>query len=265
MKKKFLIAFAFVALLFSSCAAPNVSYFNDMGHGQTENAIPQMDILLRPDDKISIVVKSKDPALSELFNLPIVTRRIGFAQSSTASSTQQMSVYTVDSNGEIDFPVLGKMKVQGMRRDKLAEKIKNELITNNLVKDPVVIVEFGNQSFSILGEVNRPGRYSFDRDHFTILDAISMAGDLTILGKRENIFVMRSNGDTRITYRLNLQNGNELLQSPAYYLQQNDVIYVEPNKMRSRQTKVNGNNVLSAPFWISVASLLTSIAVFIKK
>ena len=92
-----------------------------------------------------------------------------------------------------------------------------------------------------------------------------MAGDLTILGKRENIFVMRSNGDTRITYRLNLQNGNELLQSPAYYLQQNDVIYVEPNKMRSRQTKVNGNNVLSAPFWISVASLLTSIAVFIKK
>ena len=78
MKKKIFIAFAFVALLFSSCAAPNVSYFNDMGHGQTENAIPQMDILLRPDDKISIVVKSKDPALSELFNLSIATRRVGY-------------------------------------------------------------------------------------------------------------------------------------------------------------------------------------------
>jgi polysaccharide export outer membrane protein len=265
MKKKIFIAFAFVALLFSSCAAPNVSYFNDMGHGQTENAIPQMDILLRPDDKISIVVKSKDPALSELFNLSIATRRVGYTHASTSNSGSQMSVYTVDGNGEIDFPVLGNIKVQGMRRDKLAEKIKNELITNNLVKDPVVTVEYANLGFNVLGEVNRPGRYLFDRDHLTILDAISMAGDLTIQGKRQNIFVMRSNGDTRTTYRVNLQNGNELLQSPAYYLQQNDVVYVEPNNLRSRQTKVNGNNVLSAPFWISVASLLMSIALFIKK
>jgi len=133
------------------------------------------------------------------------------------------------------------------------------------VKDPVVIVEYANLGFNVMGEVNKPGRYSFDRDHLTILDAISMAGDLTIQGRRYNVFVMREEGDERVTYRLNLQNAQELLQSPAYYLQQNDVVYVEPNEFRSRQTTVNGNNVLSASFWISVASLLTSIAVLIVK
>jgi polysaccharide export outer membrane protein len=133
------------------------------------------------------------------------------------------------------------------------------------VKDPVVTIEYANLGFNVLGEVNRPGRYIFDRDHLTILDAISMAGDLTIQGRRYNVFVMRKTGDMRTTYRVNLQSGKELLQSPAFYLQQNDVVYVEPNNYRARQTTVNGNNILSAPFWISVASLLTSIAVLIVK
>ena len=133
------------------------------------------------------------------------------------------------------------------------------------MKDPVVTIEYANLGFNVLGEVNRPGRYIFDRDHLTILDAISMAGDLPIQGRRYNVFVMRKTGDMRTTYRVNLQSCKELLQSPAFYLQQNDVVYVEPNNYRARQTTVNGNNILSAPFWISVASLLTSIAVLIVK
>ena len=265
MKKPTFIVFAFLAMLFSSCAAPNVSYFNDMSHGQIEDAVKELDILLLPDDKISIVVKSKDALLSDLFNLPIVSHRVGYTQASSMNSSQQMSVYTVDRNGEIDFPVLGKIHVAGLRRDKVADKIKEDLIAKNLVKDPVVTIEYANLGFNVLGEVNRPGRYIFDRDHLTILDAISMAGDLTIQGRRYNVFVMRKTGDMRTTYRVNLQSGKELLQSPAFYLQQNDVVYVEPNDYRSRQTTVNGNNILSAPFWISVASLLTSIAVLIVK
>ena len=265
MKRNTFIVFAFLAMLFSSCAAPNVSYFNDMQNGQTMDVQQMMDIRLRPDDKISIVVNSKDPLLADLFNLPIISHRVGYTQASSLNSSQQMSVYTVDRNGEIDFPVLGKIKVTGFRRDEVAEIIKAELVRRNLVKDPVLTVEYANLGFNVMGEVNRPGRYNFDRDHLTILDAISMAGDLTIQGRRYNVFVMRENGSQRTTYRLNLQSGKELLQSPVFYLQQNDVVYVEPNNYRARQTTVNGNNILSAPFWISVASLLTSIAVLIVK
>ena len=265
MKKKVFLAFIFGALLLSSCGAPNVAYFDDLRNGQTMDVQQMLDIRLRPDDKISIVVNSKDPLLADLFNLPIISHRVGYTQASSLNSSQQMSVYTVDRNGEIDFPVLGKTRVSGFRRDEVAEMIKRELVKRNLVKDPVLTVEYANLGFNVMGEVNKPGRYNFDRDHLTILDAISMAGDLTIQGRRYNVFVMRDEGSQRTTYRLNLQSGRELLQSPAFYLQQNDVVYVEPNAYRSRQTTVNGNNVLSASFWISVASLLTSVAVLIVK
>lgn len=265
MKKNILMVWALTLLLLCSCAAPNVSYFNDLENGQTEKLLKTMDIRLRPDDKLSIVVKSKDPLLADLFNLPIYSHRVGYSQAALTNTSQQMSVYTVDKNGEIDFPVLGKLKVADKRRDEIAELIKSELINRNLIKDPVLTVEYANLSFNVMGEVNKPGRYIFDRDHLTILDAISMAGDLTIQGRRDNIVVMRETGDSRTIYRVNLQNGKELMQSPAFYLQQNDVVYVEPNAYRSRQTTVNGNNVLSASFWISVASLLTSVAVLIAK
>lgn len=265
MRKKIYLAFALVALLFSSCATPNVSYFSDLGDNQSIDMMQDLDIRLRPEDKISIVVKSMDPKLSDLFNLPIIAHRVGYSQESTLNQSQQVSVYTIDSKGEIDFPVLGKIKVAGSKREHVAQVIKDQLVDKNLIKDPVVTVEYANLCFNVLGEVNKPGRYTFDRDHLTILDALSKAGDLTIQGRRENVFVMREEGNQRKTYRVNLLNGRELLSSPAYYLQQNDVVYVEPNDYRARQTTVNGNNVLSAPFWISVASLLTSVAVLIVK
>ena len=265
MKKNVSMLWVFAMLLLCSCATPNVSYFNDLENGQTEKLLKTMDIRLRPDDKISIVVKSKDPLLADLFNLPIYSHRVGYSQAALTNTSQQMSVYTVDKDGEIDFPVLGKIKVLDKRRDEVSELIKSELTNRNLIKDPVLTVEYANLGFNVMGEVSKPGRYIFDRDHLTILDAISMAGDLTIQGRRDNIVVMRETGDSRTIYRVNLQKGKELLQSPAFYVQQNDVIYVEPNAYRSRQTTVNGNNVLSTSFWISVASLLTSVAILVVK
>ena len=116
-----------------------------------------------------------------------------------------------------------------------------------------------------MGEVARPGRYKIDRDQFTILDALSLAGDLTITGRRENIAVIRHTANGDESYRIDLTNSQTLYQSPAYYMQQGDVVYVAPNDKRKRDSQVNGNNVLSAPFWISCASLLTSIAVLIVK
>ena len=171
-----------------------------------------------------------------------------------------MAGYTVDSEGYIDFPQLGLIKVAGLKREEVAYTVKEKLVESNLLKDPVVTVEYANLGFNIMGEVNKPGRYSFDRDRLTLLDALAMAGDLSIQGKRQNILLMREQKDGKhITYRLDLQNAQQLMQSPAFYIQQNDVIYVEPNAYRARQTTVNGNNVLSASFWISVASLATSI------
>lgn len=242
-------------LLLSSCGAPNVAYFNDLSAGSVVPTAEQLAIRLMPQDKITIIVNNRSQELSSMFNLPIYAPRIG-----GLSYTQYIAGYTVDSEGYIDFPQLGRIKVAGLKREEVAYTIKDLLVESNLLKDPVVTVEYANLGFNIMGEVNKPGRYAFDRDRLTILDALSLAGDLSIQGKRQNIVLMREQKDgSHLTYRLDLQNAQQLMQSPAFYIQQNDVIYVEPNAYRARQTTVNGNNVLSASFWISVASLATSI------
>ena len=252
----------------SSCgSSKQVVYFQDMKPGETEIVLPEVKaITIRPEDKIFIIVNSRDPQLTDLFNLPVMSRQLGQSLRSGGSisgNSQGVSAYTVDADGEIDFPVLGKIHVAGMKREEIAQHIKNELIKNNLVKDPVVTVEFANLCISVLGEVNSPGRFSIDRDQLTILDALSMAGDLTIYGNRSKVMVLRQEGDTQRVYGVNLTSGEHVYTSPAYYLQQNDVVYVEPNKVKARQSTVNGNNVRSTSFWISLASLLTSIGILI--
>ena len=242
-------------------------YFQDLGPDQAEIKLPvSQAITIKPEDKISIIVNSRDPQLTDMFNLPYVTRQLGQSMRNvtySAGTSQGISAYTVDADGEIDFPILGKIYVAGMKREEIAEYIKNELIKDNLVKDPVVTVEFTNLCISVLGEVNNPGRFSIDRDRLTILDALSMAGDLTIYGNRSKVMVLRQEGATQRVYGLNLTSGENIYTSPAYYLQQNDVVYVEPNSVKARQSTVNGNNVRSTSFWISLASLLTSVAILI--
>ena len=250
--------------LWSACSSPRqVVYFQDLRPGETEIAMSAVsEIRLRPEDKVSIIVNSRDPQLTNLFNLPYVSKQLG-AVSGSSGSNQGVSGYTVDDQGEIDFPVLGKLYIAGMKRQEVAEFIKNKLSAANLVKDPIVTVEFQNLCISVLGEVNNPGRINIDRDKITILDALSMAGDLTIYGKREKVLVLRQEGDIQRVYGINLTSGQHVYTSPVYYLRQNDVVYVEPNAMKSRQSTVNGNNVRSTSFWISLASLLTSIGILI--
>lgn len=258
-------------LLLSSChASKEVVYFQDFTPGVSEVQMTSSPaIKVGPEDKISIIVSCRDPQIAMLFNLPTVSMQFnqvsttsGGSGSSTGSS-QGVSGYTVDSNGEIDFPVLGKLKVAGMDREEIATFIKGELLRQNLVKDPVVTVEYMNLCVSILGEVNQPGRFSIDRDHVTLLDALSMAGDLTIYGNRKKVMVMRQEDGKQRVYGVDLTSGEYVYTSPAYYLRQNDVIYVEPNSMKARQSTVNGNNVRSTSFWLSLASFLTSIAVLV--
>ena len=263
--KNFFISIAVFIVAMSSCSTPNVSYFQDMKSNQNEVVKNALDVRIRPDDKLTIVVKSQDQRLSELFNLTIYSPRVG----STTSSSQYMSGYTVNSQGNINFPVLGELHVAGLMREEVEQLIKRELINRKQINDPHVTVDYANLSVNVMGEVNKPGRYSFDRDHITVLDALSMAGDLTIFGQRDSVKVVRANNLTdHTTYVVNLQNANELYASPAFYLQQNDVVYVAPNEYRARQSTVNGNNVRSTSFWISIASLaasLTSVIYMIVK
>lgn len=163
-------------------------------------------------------------------------------------------------DGFIDFPALGKIKVSGKTRDQIASYIKNELIAQKQASEIVVTVEFMNLGYRVLGEVTNPGRFAIERDGVTIFDAIASAGDLTITGKRGNVKVLRIENGVQKTYTIDLCSAESILGSPAYYIQQEDVVYVEPNNMRKRQTSINGNNLLSASFWISLASLAASTA-----
>jgi len=262
----FLITAVIALLMLAGCSSSRkIVYFQDVGSGVRREGIAEVPVTVQPEDKISIVVNSKNPELAEMFNLPVMTHRIGQPMNSSYNYNQQMSSYTVDSNGNIDFPVLGEMHVAGLRREKIASYIKNELVRKNLVKDAVVIVEFMNMGVQVMGEVNRPGRFNIDRDHLTLLDALGMAGDLTIYGKRENVLVIRKENGGETYYRVNLCDSKSLHASPAYYLRQNDMVYVEPNDVRARQSTLNGNNVRTASFWMSLASLLTTLGVLIFK
>ena len=270
-KRKFLKTtplFLFTLLLMlSSCdMSKRITYFQDIQGQPTSyaNEQPTPEIRLRPEDKISIIVNTKVPELTALFNLPYTARILG-AQSEQFSNTQGTSGYIVKADGTIDFPVLGAVQAAGKTRDELSGYIKSELINRNLVNDPVVTVEFVNLKFSVMGEVRTPGSYPITRDHITLLDALSMAGDLTIDGKRDNVLVLRPNASGKLTaYTVDMLSFNDVQHSPAYYIHQNDYIYVEPNKKRANQSTVNANTVQSASFWISVISLLASLATTIS-
>ena len=250
-----------------SCSTPKeISYFQDLHPGVTELTITDpVEIKVRPKDKLSILVNAQDPKLTNMFNLPIVSQQIGQESTGSSGTIRGVSGYTVDSFGDINFPVLGKIRVEGMTREQIADYLTKQLKEQELIKDPVVTVEFMNLGVSVLGEVNKPGRISINRDNMTILDALSEAGDLTIFGKREKVLVLRQEDGKQRVYGVNLCSADHIYTSPVYYLQQNDVVYVIPNNTKSRQSTVNGNTVRSTSFWISLASLITSIAVLIAK
>ena len=254
-----ILSLTLMVLAAVSCSTPKeISYFQDLQPGVTELAITDpVEIKASPKDKLSILVNSQDQKLNELFNLQNT--------SGNTSGNRIELGYTIDTQGFINFPILGKVKVGGMTREQIAEYLTGQLKEQELIKDPVVTVEFINLGVSVLGEVNNPGRIKIDRDNMTILDALSEAGDLTIYGKREKVLVLRQENGRQRVYDINLCSAEHIYSSPVYYLQQNDVVYVIPNDTKSRQSTVNGNTVRSTSFWISLASLITSIAVLIAK
>lgn len=263
--KKLLVSLTLLLAMLASCKTEEkILYFQDIVVNQPEEIQGARTITVQPKDQISIVVSSKDPELAALFNLTRIQYRAGVNNLQGSGSMGEVSGYTLDDEGFIDFPVLGKLKVAGMTKSQISTLIKDKLMSENLVKDPVVTVDFMNLYFSVLGEVKNPGKYTITKDQVTLLEAIAQAGDLTITGRRDAIFVIREEEGQRITHEVDIRS-RKVFTSPVYYLKQNDVIYVQPNKMRAGQSTINENNIKSASMWLSVGSFLTSLGVLLFK
>lgn len=254
------IFFAAACYTFSACgSATDVTYLQDLHPNVMIELQKVQEIKLQPGDKLSIVVHSRDNELAQMFNLS------SYNTESAKVSSNSSNSYTIDNQGNIDVPNLGLINTIGLTRLELANKIKQELLSQELLKDPVVTVEFTNLSYSIIGEVGSPGRKEFTRDQLTLLEAIAEAGDLTINGRRDNILVLRTDNGIQKPYRVDLTEINSLYASPAYYLKQNDFIYVEPNQMKANQSKQNAGTFRTPTFWMSLASFITSLVMIFTR
>ena len=248
-----------MVLSLTSCMkVKNIAYIQNSQMNQSEKIELKGGILIEPKDMISIVVSGRNPELVAIFNLPVVSFQAG-SDAMTSASQQRLMPYTVDNEGYIDFPVLGKLQVKGMTRWQLADMIKRMLSEQGYVNDAVVVVDFMNFKVSVLGEVSAPGTYTIQGDKFTILQAISQARDLTIFGQRENVKVIREKEGERVIYEVNLCDAS-LFESPAYYLQQNDIIYVEPSPIKARQSTTDDKSLRMTSIVLSGGSLAASIA-----
>ncbi len=213
-----------VAVLCSCGTSRGSSYLADMRGDSTFIAAETSEIRLQPFDKISIVVSCRDAKLSALFNLPAVSQGVAGADT---IGVQGFSQYTIDRDGNIDFPVLGTLNVAGLTRADLCRDIKRRLAEGRLLDDCVVTAEFCNLALSVLGEVRSPGRYAITRDCVTIFDAIGLAGDLTRNADRRHVTVVRREGGRQVAYEIDMTSAAGVYASPAYYLRQNDVVYVK--------------------------------------
>ena len=241
-------------ILFSACnSTKEVVYLQDVVPLKQQDIERKYEVFIHEDDLLSIMVNSKDPELALPFNMPMVTYQIG----SESSGQQRVLGYLVDTNGDIDFPILGKLHVAGLSRLELRDLIKEKLISGDYIKDPVVTVQFLNYKVSVMGEVARPGSFTITGDRITLLEALSMAGDLTICGRRDRVAVIREENGKRTILFHDLRS-SDIFTSPCYYLQQNDIVYVEPNKAKAGQRDINQNNSVSV--WLSAVSVLAAVA-----
>ncbi len=257
-----LLLMAVLAVGAASCGHKtykNIAYFQDVEEDMSLPMDVNRGIVIQPQDKISIVVSTRNSALAQPYNLPRVTYNLG-AENDDVGGNGNNGVlgYVVDNNGNINMAGLGQLHVAGMNRWELSDYVRQLLIDRNLLTDPNVTVEFMNFKVSVLGEVGSPGTYNISGDKVTILQALSLAGDLTIMGKRDNITVLREQGKERTFYHLDLRD-TDIFNSPAYYLQQSDVVYVYPSKVRAGQSRINENNFRSFNFWVSIPSMVLSM------
>ena len=239
-----------------------INYLQDVKQDTTMTMKVNKGIIIQPQDQLSIIVTSRDPKMAVPFNLSVSSFYTGSELASAGGASQRITGYIVDNAGDINFPSLGTLHVSGLNRWELQDLIKDKLADTGLLRDAVVTVEFLNFKVSVLGEVTAPGTYSVTGDKITIFQALALARDLTIYGQRENVQVIREQNGRRQIFKLDLTR-SDIFSSEAYYLQQNDVVYVTPSKVRAGQGEINENYFKSGSFWISLASISMTTINFI--
>ena len=256
MKLDILTVISCLALLLYGCGSyKQIPYLQEMEALETTGSLPSMyDAKIMPKDLLTITVNTTDPEASAPFNLTIQTNN---SASTVHTITQQPSLqqYLVDNKGNIDFPVLGRIHVGGLTKNQ-AEDLIREKLKPYLEETPIVTIRMVNYKISVLGEVNKPGTFTVNNEKVNVLEALAMAGDLTIWGLRDNVKLVRENTDgKREIIVLNL-NKADIIGSPYYYMQQNDIIYVSPNKTKAKNSGIGQSTSL----WISGTSILVSLA-----
>lgn len=244
-------------IVLSSCASrQDMIYFQDepVGNAQIDSAPKQL--IYKSDDILTINVSAADPLAAQPFNLAVVSEGQDLM---SANGSTRVQTYLIDHNGNIEFPVLGTLHLAGMTRIEATEMLKEKI--SEYAKDPIINIRLANFTITVIGEVASPGTFTIQDERITLPEALGLAKDLTIYGKRKDILLIREVDDVKKFAYIDLTSVNSVL-SPLYYLQQNDVIVVEPNKARIRSSTYNQNNgvLISA-----IGTLTTILAVFLIK
>lgn len=262
-KLKTLICGCALTLMLTGCGAKkNVVYIQNAQPDSIVAALARTQIKVEPGDELMVFVSCDDQETSQKLSLMAGQRRPDYNNTYTATI---MLPYLVNDKGDIDMPTIGPVHVAGLTRLQVANVVARKVIDAKLAKPGTVnvTVSFSNMTFSALGEVTKPGTYTINDDRLTILEALSMAGDLTIHGQRDKVWVIREQKDGgRKTLQIDLRDTN-FMTNPAYYIEQNDVIYVEPDDVRAGQSTLNENTFKSVNFWTSLVSVAISVTTLI--
>ena len=244
------ILYLFTFLVFSSCApSRNLVYLSDLKNMEEfkEEIKNKVEPEIQPDDMLSITVSSLNPESNMLFNTGVM-QAVG-SGSAAMPIGRSGEGYVVDKNGNINFPVLGYVRLVGLTRTQAINKMATEIKVH--VKNPIIDIKFLNFKITVIGEVARPSTFTVPTERINLLEALGLAGDLTAYGKRDNVLIIREKNGIRTAVRVNL-NDKSVLSSSYFYLQQNDVVYVEPIKVKSLQGS-------SATFYLPLVSLAASL------
>ncbi|QNF32392.1 polysaccharide biosynthesis/export family protein [Adhaeribacter swui] len=254
MYKLFYVLLLTVA--FSCRPGRNLVYFSDLqaDSDQSTNIVNTIEPKIQPDDLLSITVSTLNPESNALFNSGILLPNINNPNNISGNAIKEG--YLVDKNGFISFPVLGQIKLAGLSKEEATKKMISEL-KRYIKGEPIVNIRYLNFKVTVIGEVNRPATLAVPTEKINIIEALGMAGDMTVYGKRENVLIIREKEGKRTITRINLNN-KETLNSPYFYLQQNDVVYVEPDKSRYRAAQANTNRTYTSVVVgiISIATLI---------
>lgn len=250
--------FLMLLFLFFSCGSKkDTVYYQNIDEMTAEQKQSSYEIKIQPDDLLLIIVSAEDPEVAIPFNLTTVAVSES-GKLNTVSGQQIIQSYLVNREGMIDFPVIGKLHVGGLTRTEVLTLLQSKI--SNYIKNPIINMRITNFKVSLQGEVNQPGTYTVASERFTLIEALSMAKDLTIYGRRNNILVIRETNGVKSFNRVDITKA-DFINSPFYYLAQNDVIYVEPNKTRLNSSKIGPDTSVI----LSSLSILISLAAFLFK